>query len=105
MHNQVVIIFDTHHRLDLPAESAIESSQSAAARIWFDHNWEQLGCEPMRISGKVLLLDKILGVTDALGYAKLANDADLAREFAYHVTQAVGKSYVTIDLPGLSVAF
>ena len=105
MQNQVNIIFDDKHQLELAVTNETDASQAKAARTWFDKHWEDLGCEPLRISGKVLLLDKILGVADSFGYNKLANDESLAAEFAFHVSQALGKALVTVDIPGLSVDF
>ncbi|ETH87317.1 hypothetical protein L560_4024 [Bordetella pertussis STO1-CHOC-0018] len=76
---------------------------AAAARDWFDSAWEMLGCEPLRPSGKVLLLDKILGVADALGYDTLSGDAKESREFAEQAALALGKARIVVDLPGLMV--
>ncbi|MNY80996.1 hypothetical protein D3C86_2223270 [compost metagenome] len=51
------------------------------------------------------MLDKILGVADALGYAKLASDQQLAQDFAEQAALALEKPRVTVDLPGLVVGF
>ena len=75
------------------------------ARDWFDGAWETLGCEPLRPSGKVLLLDKVLGVADALGYDILSTDAKEAREFAEHLALALERPRITVDLPGLTVGY
>jgi len=51
----------------------------------------------------VLLLDKILGVADALGYDTLSGDAKESREFAEQAALALGKARIVVDLPGLMV--
>lgn len=103
MRGTVTIIFNARQNLDIEADTGDLSGQQA--RAWFDQTWERLGCEPLRPSGKVLLLDKILGVADTYGHGQLAGNADLAAEFARNAMAAVDASRVTVDLPGLSVGF
>lgn len=105
MQGHVIIVFDAHRSLELAVETPVDPALSQAARAWFEESWESLGCEPLRVSGKVLLLDKILGVADSLGYGKLSSKADLAEEFASHTVQALEKPRVTVDLPGLSIIY
>lgn len=103
MRGTVTIIFNARQSLDIEAETG--DAGGPQAREWFDKTWEHLGCEPLRPSGKVLLLDKILGVADAYGHSQLSGNNDLAAEFARNAMAAVDASRVTVDLPGLSVGF
>ena len=72
MRSDITIVFDTRRSLDLNATVEPSPQRQSDARDWFDSAWETLGCEPLRPSGKVLLLDKVLGVADALGYDVLS---------------------------------
>lgn len=105
MRSDVTIIFDARRRLDLAAQVEPTQSGADAARQWFDTSWDTLGCEPLRPSGKVLLLDRIMGVADALGYDVLSTDAAQAQTFAEHAALALGKPRITVDLPGLTVGY
>ncbi|MCZ4328783.1 hypothetical protein [Castellaniella denitrificans] len=105
MQGHVIVIFDAHRSLELSVDALVDADRARAARDWFERTWESLGCEPLRVSGKVLLLDKILGVADSLGYNRLSSQPDLAREFAGHAVQALEKSRVTVDLPGLAIVY
>jgi len=105
MQGHVIVVFDAQRSLELSVDVALDDGQSAAARDWFEQTWESLGCEPLRVSGKVLLLDKILGVADGLGYSRLSSQADLAQEFARYAVQALQKPRVTVDLPGLAIVY
>lgn len=103
MRSVVTIIFNGRQLLETSVDIEPGAAAAQAARDWFDTTWVRLGCEPLRPSGKILLLDKILGVADALGHAKLSQDHDLAREFAAQAALALEKPHITVDLPGLVV--
>ncbi|CAM3610413.1 hypothetical protein BOSP111201_15695 [Bordetella sputigena] len=105
MRADVSILYDARRAVHLVTQVDPTPEGAARAREWFDHNWEAFGCEPLRPSGKVLLLDKILGVADALGYELLAVDATRAQEFAHYAALALGRSRITVDLPGLTVGY
>lgn len=105
MRSDVTIIFNARQSLELVVEIEPGGQASVDARDWFDLTWVDLDCEPLRASGKVLLLDKILGVAREMGYATLSKDADQAQEFAIQTALALEKPRVTVDLPNLSVGF
>ncbi|ARP92962.1 hypothetical protein [Bordetella genomosp. 13] len=105
MRTDVTVIFDARHTVDLSVDVDPTPQHAAQARDWFDSAWNTLGCEPLRPSGKVLLLDKIMGVADALGHDLLSTDAKQANEFAQQAALALGKPRITVDLPGLTVGY
>lgn len=105
MRSDVTIIFNVRQSIELTVEIEPGGQASVDARDWFDATWVELDCEPLRASGKVLLLDKILGVARALGYANLSKDTAQAEEFARQAALALEKPRVTVDLPSLSVGF
>lgn len=105
MHSTVTIVFGRQRTLELQVDAQPDPAAAEAARDWFDNTWAALGCEPLRPSGKVLLLDKVMGVADTLGYGTLSQDGAKAAEFARQTVQALGKSRITVDLPGLTVGF
>ena len=105
MRSVVTVIFSTRQSVELTVDVEPGGAVSAAARDWFEATWLKLGCEPLRASGKVLLLDKILGVADTLGYSELSKNNELALEFATQAALALEKPRVTVDLPGLTVGF
>ncbi|PJX26299.1 hypothetical protein CAP48_09905 [Advenella sp. S44] len=76
---------------------------AAQSQQWLVEKWEALECEPLRPSGKVLVLDRILGITDAMGHDFLQNHPDQRQLLARHCIQALGSANITVDLPGLTV--
>ena len=99
MRCEISFVFSPRDSLDMVVDTDPTDANSTASRKWLDDTWEQLGCEPVRLSGKVLLLDKILGVTDALGYTALSSDPARAQDLAWHIAHALGRWRVTVDLP------
>lgn len=75
-----------------------------AARAWLDEQFTQLGCEPLRPTGKVLIADKVFVVAQAAGPA-MFGDAQWARQFARAASAALGKPVVNVDVPGESIGF
>ncbi|MYN12471.1 hypothetical protein GSY71_04815 [Pusillimonas sp. TS35] len=103
MRSTVTIIFNSRQSIERSVDVQAGNGEAQAARDWFDATWLRLGCEPLRPSGKVLLLDKVLGVADAMGYEALS--AGSADEFATQAALALGKPRITVDLPGSVVGF
>ena len=105
MRSTVNIIFSRHHNLELTVDVEPDPDASKAARRWFDDTWERLGCEPLRPSGKVLLLDKMLGVADTLGYHTFDDEPEQAQEYARQAALALERPHITVDLPGMTVGY
>ncbi|SOE46282.1 FIG00431466: hypothetical protein [plant metagenome] len=105
MRSQITVIFDPRRSLDLTVQTVPGDDSAAQARQWLDDTWEQLGCEPLRPSGKVLLLDKVLGIADAYGHERLVAEPEIARVFAENVARALERPRITVDLPGLMVGY
>lgn len=105
MQSTVAIVFNKHQTLNLVADVQPDNAAAQGARDWLDETWARLGCEPFRLSGKVLLLDKILGIADSLGYTELSQNQDLAEQFAQQTALALNKPHINVDLPGRVVGF
>ena len=75
-----------------------------AARAWLDHQFTELECEPLRLTGKVLNADKVLVVAQAAGPSRFADPA-WALQFARSASAALGKPVVHVDLPGFTVGY
>lgn len=77
------------------------------ARAWLDEQFTLLGCEPIRLTGKVLTADKVLGVAQAAGEERFrdAGHRAWAMLFARAASAALAKPVVTVDLMTLSVGY
>lgn len=103
MRSEVTVTFKDTAPLRMDLEKA-EPMSSEAARAWLDRQFTEMGCEPLRPTGKVLTADKVVVVAQAAGPAKFA-DAGWAGEFARAASAALGKPVVHVDVPALSIGY
>lgn len=81
-----------------------EPMTADAARGWLDEQFTELGCEPLRPTGKVLIADKVLVVAQAAGPSRFA-DAQWADQFARSASAALGKAVVDVDVPAMTLGY
>lgn len=74
------------------------------ARKWLDEQFTQMGCEPLRPTGKLLMADKVVVVAQAAGPAVFA-ETRWAQEFARAASAALAKPVVHIDADSLSISY
>jgi len=88
-------------RLDL---NEVQPMPHDVARWWLDDQFTQMGCEPLRPTGKLLTADKVVVVAQAGGLERFA-DPKWAMEFARAASAALGKPVVHVDVPALSISY
>ena len=93
--NQLPVQIELHDAPPMPGE---------AARRWLDAQFTEMGCEPLRPTGKLLTADKVVVVAEAAGPHKFA-DPQWAHEFASAATAALGKPMIHIDVAALSISY
>jgi len=103
MRSEVTVTFKDQPRVQIDLHEAAPMP-SDAARRWLDEQFTQMGCEPLRPTGKLLTADKVVVVAEAAGPAKFA-DAQWAQEFARAATSALGKPLVNIDVTSMSISY
>lgn len=104
MRSEVTVTFKNQSPVHVERDERLEPMPSDAARRWLDEQFTQMGCEPLRPTGKLLTADKVVVVAEAAGAAKFA-DAQWAQAFARAATAALGKPLVHIDVPSLSISY
>ena len=103
MQSEVRVIQDerTEWRFDLDPAAPMGNAE---ARDWLDAQFTQLGSEPLRPTGKLLLADKVLVVARDAGPAQLS-DADWGTQFARAASAALARPVVSIDLRAMTVSY
>lgn len=101
MRHEVIVSFGPGQDVGI-ALDGLEAMSYEEARTWLDQQFLLNECEPMRGSGKVLVVDKILSVANAVGAAAFQNEA-WAQQYARAVSASLSKGQVRVDLLALTV--
>lgn len=106
MRSQVTVTWGepASYRFDLEEVQPMPHDQ---ARAWLDEQFTAFGCEPIRLTGKVLTADKVLAVAQAAGQERFRDDAHQAwaTAFARAASAALAKPVVTVDVPAQTLAY
>jgi hypothetical protein len=73
-------------------------------RQWLDRQFTELGCEPLRPTGKVLTADKVMVVAEAAGQVKFS-DKVWAQEFARAASATLDKPVIGIDVGSMTISY
>nr|WP_316643512.1 hypothetical protein [uncultured Roseateles sp.] len=101
MRHEVIVCFGPGQEVGI-ALDGLEAMSYEEARTWLDQQFLLNECEPMRGSGKVLAVDKILSVANAVGEVAFQN-AEWARQYALAVSASLSKGQVRVDLGAMTV--
>lgn len=104
MNAQVIIRFGPHATYELSVPFASDANAKAEARDWLDRTYVDFGCEPIRPSGKVLMLDKILSIADAAGAHHFERDEAWAKAYAQAVSSILDRQGVKVDVEARTVS-
>jgi hypothetical protein len=77
---------------DKPLPTAQESE------LWLSQQFEELGCSPRSLVGKVLVLDKVLEVAREAGEKRFAGDIAWAERYARAVLATLKRESVRVDV-------
>ena len=103
MRSEVSITFkgEAPVRIDL---NEVQPMPHDVARWWLDNQFTQMGCEPLRPTGKLLTADKVVVVAHAAGPAKIA-EPKFSQELARAASAALGKPVLHADVAALSISY
>ena len=99
MRGTVVVVFarDREYELRITAGDApLPSAQDG--ELWLTQQFEELGCTPRSLVGKVLVLDKVLEVARDAGEKRFAGDVSWAEQYARAVLATLNRNSVRVDL-------
>lgn len=94
-----------------PAEVLVEVPAADAgwapdeARRWLDTQFVANDCEPLRASGKVLTVDKLVAIAEAIGLQRFEADPALRQDYARATVVALARPVVKIDVEGRAVSY
>jgi hypothetical protein len=104
MNAQVSIRFGPHLTIELSVPFTSDATARVRAREWLERTYDQFDCEPTRPTGKVLLLDRILGIADAAGEKHFQRDPEWGNLYAQAVSSALDRTAVQVDVEERTVS-
>ena len=105
MRGAVFVVFarDREYELRITAgDQPLPTAQEGDA--WLSQQFEELGCTPRSLVGKVLALDKVLEVAREAGEKRFAGDLTWAEAYARAVLATLNRDTVRIDIEENTVA-
>ena len=105
MRQEVIVEFGPQRSVEL----ALRPGEPEMARDdgwrWLSEQFSANDCEPLRASGKVLIVDKILVLARTVGESRFAGDADWAHDFARATLAALGRPLVRVDVAAGTITY
>ena len=104
MRGTVIVSFarDRDYELRITAgDKPLPTAQEG--ELWLSQQFEEFGCTPRSMVGKVLALDRVLEVARAPGERRFAGDIVWAEQYARAVLAALNREAVRIDVAGNTV--
>lgn len=106
MRSQVTVTWGeaSTFRFDLEEVQPMPHDQ---ARAWLDDQFGFFGCDPIRLTGKVLTADKVVAVAQAAGAERFRDEAHRpwAMTFVRAASAALGKPSITVDVPAMTIGY
>jgi len=87
------------------SEAELAESSPEESRRWFDREFMDLECEIISPTGKVLIIDKILGVARKGGEQRFIDGKAWARQFARYTALALGRDTIRVDVDAFSIGY
>lgn len=104
MNGQVSIRFSPDLTVEFRVPFNSDATAQVAAHDWLDRTYQEFGFEPVRPTGKVLLLDKILSIAEAAGEKYFQRDSGWGKLYAQAVTSALDRSRVEVAVQARTVS-
>lgn len=104
MRATVSIVFDPQSEVLMHVPAGASPWSLDQARRWLDEQFNALGCEPVRASGKVLTADKLLAIAAAIGARGFQADPALRDGYAQAAAAALARDVVRVDIGASTVS-
>jgi hypothetical protein len=104
MHGTVIVSFARGRDYELRITAGDKPLPTAQeGELWLSQQFEEFGCVPRSMVGKVLALDRVLEVARGAGEKRFAGDISWAESYARAVLATLNRASVRVDLAGDTV--
>jgi len=106
MQYHVVVSFGKgrEHTYEFSSADLAEGSPEEARR-WFDKEFTELKCEVLSPTGKVLIIDKILGTARKGGEQRFIDGKSWATQFSRYTALALGRDTLRVDVEAMTIGY
>ena len=105
MRGAVFVVFERGREYELRITAGDQPLPTAQeGDLWLSQQFEELGCTPRSLVGKILALDKVLEVAREAGEKRFAGDVAWAEAYARAVLATLNRDTVRIDIEANTVA-
>jgi hypothetical protein len=104
MRGSVIVSFarDREYELRITAgDKPLPTAQEG--EFWLSQQFEEFGCTPRSVVGKVLALDRVLEVARGAGEKRFSSDIAWAESYARAVLAILNRASVRVDVAGNTV--
>ncbi len=105
MRPTLVVQFSPDRRLEFALPAGVPPLAADEARRWLDEQFVANECEPLRSTGKVLTVDKVMALANTVPASRYSEDPAWAQSFAQATLAALGRPLVKIDLGGGGISY
>lgn len=105
MEYEISVDFGHDEVFTMPVAVDPTSETIAGAQRWLDGQFVELGCEPLRPTGKVLTADKTLAIAMEAGARRFRENPAWSNEFARAVALALNRAVVRIKVADRTVGY
>jgi hypothetical protein len=99
MRGTVVVLFAPGQEYELRITAGDKPLPTAQeGELWLSQQFEELGCTPRSMVGKVLALDRVLEVARDAGEKRFRGDIAWAEQYARAVLATLNRASVRVDV-------
>lgn len=101
----ITIDFGADESFTYPVAAEPTHQAIAEAQGWLDAQFVELGCEPLRPTGKVLTADKTLAIALEAGAQRFREMPEWAEQYARATALALNRAVVRINVADRTVGY
>jgi hypothetical protein len=105
MRQDVSVVFGAGDEVSVALAAGESGWSPEDGRRWLDEQFVANDCEPLRASGKVLTVDKLLAIAVTVGRRRFDEDESFRLGFARAALAALARPVVRIDVEAGTVSY
>ncbi len=98
MRRELTLSFGRDGDVVIDLSAGVQSWSAEQARRWLDEQFVANDCEPLRASGKVLTVDKLLAIATSVGRQRFDTDEAFSIAYASAAVAALARSVAHLDV-------